>query len=90
MKRSRGAYSKKGRSLKSKGLVPITHMLERFEIGEHVRIDINPRFGGKPPLKFNRRIGEVLGARGDSFVVKLADLGKEKIFTVPSIHLKRA
>ena len=42
MKRSHGPQSKHSRNLRSKGRVPITHLLRVFEPGQVIRIDVNP------------------------------------------------
>ena len=90
MKRSHGKHSKRSRRVRSKGRVAITKRLAEFQQGDRVRISINPRFAeGMPFLRFNNRNAEVIGKQGSSFVLKVSDLGKEKMLVVANVHLAR-
>lgn len=90
MKRSRGDYSKKGRKLKSKGRISVNSLLKKFEVGDFVKIDINPRFpNGRPALRFNHKIAQVIGTQGRAYVISLKDGGKSKTLLASNAHLSR-
>ncbi|MBI5225419.1 50S ribosomal protein L21e [Candidatus Micrarchaeota archaeon] len=90
MRRSHGKYSGKGRNLKSKGRLPITIHIREYRAGEKVRIDINPRFSkGMPYLRFNKKVGEVVGMQGNSVIVAVKDINKPKTLIVYGAHLEK-
>ena len=91
MKRSHGGNSKHSRDFVSKGRLPITRQLAKFNVGERVRFDANPSHlkGRINTLRFNRKVGTVVGEQGRSYVVKFNDLNKEKTLIVSKMHLVR-
>ena len=90
MKRSHSKYSKQGRNLKSKGRRPITHQLKTLEVGDLVRIDVDPRFAaGMPHLRFNHRSGFIKAKRGKAYEVQFNDGNKVKILLMTNVHLKK-
>ncbi len=90
MKRSHSKYSKQGRNLKSKGRRPITHQLKTLEVGDLVRIDVDPRFAaGMPHLRFNHRSGFIKAKRGKAYEVQFNDGNKAKILLMTNVHLKK-
>ncbi|HLC47477.1 MAG TPA: hypothetical protein VJI13_00225 [Candidatus Norongarragalinales archaeon] len=88
MKRSHGKYVGKSRNLKSKGRVSITSHLRQFNVGEKVRIDVNPRFpSGLPHLRFNHKTGVVKGMQGTGVVIGVKDINKTKTLVISGSHL---
>ncbi len=92
MKRSHGPQSKHSRNLRSKGRVPITHLLREFEAGQVVRIDVNPHFlRGRPStLRFNHKHGVVIRKQGRGYEIKIKDGNKPKTLFVTNAHLVKA
>jgi ribosomal protein L21E len=90
MKRSRGPYSKHSRNLTAPlTRDPITLQLREFQAGQRVRLRIHARFPGKPPLKFNHRVGEVEARLSRAvYRVRLPDGDKQKHFDVRNVHLQ--
>jgi large subunit ribosomal protein L21e len=90
MKRSHSKYSKQGRNLKSKGRRPITHQLKTLDVGDLVRIDVDPRFAaGMPHLRFNHRSGFIKAKRGKAYEVQFNDGNKAKLLLMTNVHLKK-
>ncbi|MBI5225934.1 50S ribosomal protein L21e [Candidatus Micrarchaeota archaeon] len=92
MKRSHGPHSKHSRNLRSKGRVPITHLLRVFEPGQVIRIDVNPsELRGRPStLRFNHKHGVVLRKQGKGYEVKINDGDKPKIVFITNAHMVKA
>ncbi|MDY6769463.1 MAG: 50S ribosomal protein L21e [Candidatus Nanohaloarchaea archaeon] len=69
----------------------IAGRLRRFEEGDRVRIDVDPRVqDGMPHPRFHGRTCEVVESDGASCVVALTDGGKQKEFAVRPVHLSEA
>lgn len=67
----------------------IRDVLQEFEEGEFVYIDIEPASQkGMPHLRFQGRGGKVLGKRGRAFLIKVRDGGKYKTIISAPEHLK--
>lgn len=89
MKKTHGSYSKRSRHLTRKGRRSAMQALRSFEDGSHVRIDaFSGAKEGRPFLRFNRLIGEVLGRQGRAYKVKVRIGGKYKMLVVSSVHLQ--
>jgi len=66
----------------------ISRKLQKFEIGDRVRIDLEPSVQkGMPHPRFHGRDAEVVEVNGNSCVIALKDGGKQKRFAVKTVHL---
>ncbi len=95
VKASRGLRRKTRHILRRKprerGLTPITHEFQQFEVGEKVSVVINPSIHkGMPHSRFQGKTGVVKGQQGNSWVVSLHDGDKEKTVVARAEHLKRS
>ncbi len=93
MKKSRGFWTKNTRKMakspREKGLLPITRVIQKFEIGDRVHIKIEPSFHkGMPHPRFHGRTGMVTGKRGKAYVVSVKDGNAEKTIITHPVHLK--
>jgi large subunit ribosomal protein L21e len=71
-----------------RGKVPVTWWLKEFKPGEKVVIKIVPNVHrAMPHPKFHGLVGEVIGKRGDCYLVKVYDKNKEKIVISHPVHL---
>jgi large subunit ribosomal protein L21e len=76
------------KSVREKG-VKIRKVLQTFEVGQHVHIDIEPAVHkGMPHPRFQGRTGIVVGQRGKAYLVKIRDGGKMKTLIIRPEHLK--
>lgn len=90
--KSHGFRFKSGRKLRKrvreKG-IKIRKVLQTFEIGQTVHIDIEPAsHKGMPHPRFQGRTGKVVGVRGRAYLVEISDGGKTKIVFARPEHLK--
>jgi len=84
MIRSKGKLSKRTRKLKAKGKLTINQMLQKFEIGDVVAIDIKRNAKNIPHPRFNNKVGKIIEKRGKAYVVEISDYNiKKKIIALP-------
>ncbi|GEM_PF-3156368 len=89
MKKTHGSYSKRSRHLTKKGRRTAMQTLRSFATGDHVRIDaFSGAKEGRPFLRFNRLIAEVVGRQGRAYKLKVRTGGKYKQLVVSSVHLE--
>jgi len=79
----------KRKTLKNKGKIKLSRYFQDFEKGERVAVikelALQPRF----PQKLQGRTGIIDGKRGNSYILKIKDLNKEKIYIIHPVHLMR-
>jgi large subunit ribosomal protein L21e len=90
--KSHGFRFKSGRKLRKRvrerGL-KIRKTLQQFEVGDRVHVEIDSAVHrGMPHPRFHGRTGEVVGMRGDAYLVRVRDGGKYKTLVVRPEHLK--
>lgn len=67
----------------------ISSRLKQFEAGDRVRIDLEPSVQkGMPHPRFHGRDAEVVESNGTTCVIGLKDGGKQKRFSVRTVHLQ--
>ncbi len=83
--------SKIRKRLSERGPIPVNRIVKVFQPGDRVAIDIEPSFhNGMPFKRFQGYTGVIEGVRGDAYLVKIYDGGKEKTVISHPVHLKRA
>ena len=79
----------KRKTLKNKGKIKLSRYFQDFEKGERVAVikelALQPRF----QQKIQGRTGIIIGKRGNSYILKIKDLNKEKIYIIHPVHLMR-
>jgi len=95
VKASRGLRRKTrnilSKSSRGRGLSPITHEFQEFEVGERVNIVLDPSIHrGMPHSRFHGRTGIVMGNQGRSFVVQIHDGNKIKTVVSRPEHLRKS
>ncbi len=93
-KMSHGPRARSGmklmKSVREKGMPPITHFLRSFDEGEKVVIDIDPsQHNGMPHHRFQGLVGTVLGMQGDSYVIDLKVGSVHKKIIASPVHIKK-
>lgn len=87
LRKSRNVLTK---SVRERGMTPVTHSLHLFEEGSKVAIRIDPGiWDGMPHRKFNGATGVVKGKQGKCFVVSVTDRDKPKTLIVRAEHLRK-
>ncbi len=71
------------------GKIKLSKYFQKFEKGSRVAVvrelAVQPKF----PKKLQGRSGVVQGKRGNSYIVKIKDLNKEKIYIIHPVHLRK-
>ena len=76
------------KTVREKGLSPISRSTQEFSEGDIVNIDLDPGIqDGMPHPKFQGRTGKVVGQRGRAYIVKVRDIGLMKEVIVLPEHL---
>ena len=79
----------KRKSAREHGKIKLSNYFQKFEKGSRVAVkrelSLNPKF----PKKLQGRSGIISGKRGNSYVIKINDLKKEKTYIIHPIHLER-
>ncbi|MBU3967949.1 MAG: 50S ribosomal protein L21e [Euryarchaeota archaeon] len=76
------------KTVREKGLSPITRALQQFIEGDIVNIDLDPSIqNGMPHPKFHGRTGKVVEQRGRAYLVSVRDGGLMKEVIALPEHL---
>jgi large subunit ribosomal protein L21e len=76
------------KTVREKGLSPITRALAQFTEGDIVNIDLDPSIqNGMPHPKFHGRTGKVIEQRGRAYLVSVRDGGLMKEVIALPEHL---
>jgi len=79
----------KRKKVREKGKIKLSRYFQEFKEGDRVAIirelAVQPKF----PKKLQGRSGVIKGKRGNSYIVKIKDLNKEKVYIIHPVHLKR-
>ncbi|NTW92601.1 MAG: 50S ribosomal protein L21e [Methanoregulaceae archaeon] len=72
-----------------RGILPVTSLIQKFEIGQKVHVICEPSIQkGMPHPRFHGRTGTVVGQRGRAWLLEIRDGGKDKIVIARPQHLK--
>lgn len=73
-----------------RGKVSITKYLQKFKLGDKVYLDVEPAVDrGTYPARFVGKTGIIKKQSGKCYGVMIKEGGKEKLFIVHPIHLKK-
>ncbi len=76
------------KTVREKGLSPISRAIQEFVQGDLVNIDLDPSIqNGMPHPKFHGRTGRVMGHRGRAYIVEVRDGGLMKEVIILPEHL---
>ncbi|SET08181.1 LSU ribosomal protein L21E [Methanococcoides vulcani] len=77
------------KTVRERGLSPVSKAIQEFEDGQMVHIDIDPSIQkGMPNAKFQGKTGKVLGQRGRAYLLQVRDGNAMKeVISLPQ-HLK--
>ena len=75
--------------MREHGKVKLSKYFQEFKKGERVAVkrelSVQPKF----PKQIQGRSGVVNGKRGNSYLVKIKDINKEKSYIIHPVHLKK-
>jgi large subunit ribosomal protein L21e len=76
------------KTVREKGMSPISRAIQLFEEGDIVNIDLDPGIqNGMPHPKFQGRTGKVTSQRGRAYIVEVRDGGLMKEVIILPEHL---
>jgi len=76
------------KSIRARGISPVSKSISEFEVGEHVHIILDPSIHhGMPNPKFHGRTGTVVDKRGRGYVLKVKDKNSLKEIIAFPEHL---
>ena len=77
------------KDLRSRGVLPVTRVIQKFEIGQKVHIVCEPSVQkGMPHHRFHGKTGSVIGQRGRAWLVEIRDGNKNKMVISRPQHLR--
>jgi len=77
------------KDLRRRGIVPVTAVIQRFEVGQKVHVVCEPSIQkGMPNRRFHGKTGTVMGQRGRAWVLTIRDGDKDKVVIARPQHLK--
>ena len=78
--------TKKGK--RDKGMPTVNKMLQVFEVGEKVHVQINPSIhSAMPHRRFIGKTGEIKGKQGNCYIVEVRDMNAVKNIILHPAHL---
>jgi large subunit ribosomal protein L21e len=76
------------KTVREKGLSPISRAIQEFVEGDIVNIDLDPGIqNGMPHPKFQGRTGKIVSQRGRAYIVEVKDGGLMKEVIILPEHL---
>jgi len=79
----------KRKSIREHGKVKLSNYFQEFNKGDRVAVkrelSVQPKF----PKRLQGRSGVIEDKRGKSYIVKINDLNKGKIYIIHPVHLKK-
>ena len=79
----------KRKGLREHGKINLSNYFQDFEKGERVAVKRELALQPKFPSKLQGRSGVIESKRGNSYIVKINDLKKEKTYIIHPIHLRK-
>jgi len=77
------------KEIRRRGIVPVTSLIQRFDIGQKVHVVVEPSIQkGMPHRRFHGMTGTIVCQRGRAWLLSIRDGGKEKIVISRPQHLK--
>ena len=72
-----------------KGKIKFSFYFQKFDKGERVSVNRELSLRPKFPKQIQGRSGIVENSRGSSYLVRINDLNKEKVYIIHPAHLRR-
>ena len=77
------------KDLRARGVLPVTRVIQQFEIGQKVHVVCEPSIQkGMPHRRFHGKTGSVVGQRGRAWLVEIRDGNKLKTVISRPQHLR--
>lgn len=73
----------------TRGKLKLSNYFQEFKDGDRVTVirelSVNPKF----PKQIQGRSGIVAGKRGNSYIIKMKDIKKDKVYIIHPLHLRK-
>jgi large subunit ribosomal protein L21e len=79
----------KRKRMKTRGKVKFSLYFQEFKVGDRVTVIRELSFNPKFPEQIQGRSGEIAAKRGNSYLVNIKDLNKDKTYIIHPVHLKK-
>lgn len=79
----------KRKSIRDKGKIKLSRYFQEFEKGDKVAVIRELALHPKFPKQLQGRSGVIKGKKGNSYIIKMKDLAKEKTYIIHPVHLKK-
>jgi large subunit ribosomal protein L21e len=77
------------KDLRRRGILPVTSVIQRFDVGEKVHVICEPStHKGMPHRRFHGKTGTIIGQRGRAWMLEVSDGNAVKIIIARPQHLK--
>lgn len=77
------------KSIRTRGKIAFSKYFQKLKDGDSVAVTIERSVLPNFPIRIQGRTGVVSGKRGNSYIVKIKDIKKEKEYIIAPIHLKK-
>ena len=77
------------KSIKERGKIRLSEYFKKFEKGDKIAVKKEKSVNSNFAKRISGRTGVIEEKRGSSYVIKINEFNKEKLFIIPPIHLKR-
>ena len=79
----------KKKSMREHGKIRLSNYFQKFHNGDRVAVVRELSKQPKFPKTLQGRSGVVDGMRGSSYIVKIKDISKEKMYLIHPVHLRK-
>ncbi|MEK6914029.1 MAG: 50S ribosomal protein L21e [Nanoarchaeota archaeon] len=79
----------KRKNVKDRGKIKLSYYFQKFEKGDRVSVNRELSFQPKFPKQLQGRSGIIESPRGNSYLIKINDLNKEKTYIIHPVHLRK-
>lgn len=77
------------KTLRSHGKIQLSRYFQDFKNGDRVAVVRDAAVQPSFPKTIQGRAGIIIDRRGDSYIIKMNDLNKEKTYIIHPLHLKK-
>jgi len=79
----------KRKRLRTRGKIRFSDYFKEYKEGDKVAVIRELALHPKFPKQIQGRCGTISGKRGNSYIIKMYDLNKEKTYIIHPVHLRK-
>jgi len=77
------------KSEREKGKIKLSRMFQKLKPGDRVCVERELSVKADFPYRLHGKSGTIEGKKGKTYVVRIRDIGREKLYLIKPIHLKK-